>query len=376
MTADARRREADELDARILRTIEDWRATGRALSDGEFSALALDLFAHQARWNRPYAAFARAAGFDAERPPRDWREIPAVPTLAFRECALAAFPPEDAALVFETSGTTAQRKGLHYFETAALYDAALLAGFDRFMLSDVAAERRLRYFLLLPDRPRSSLGYMLECVARECGEGAEGSYLAADRIDVERFCDDVARAGREGLPVCLAGTAFAFVGLLDALGGRRVSTLPGSRILETGGFKGRSREITRERLYGALSAAFTIPLAAIVAEYGMTELTSQYYDAPGARGAAAVAVAVKVGPPWLRARAIGADGNEVGIGEVGALRHYDLANRGSAIAIQTEDLAERRTDGFVLVGRDPDAALRGCSLDAEDLLEHLIATRG
>ena len=91
----------------------------------------------------------------------------------------------------------------------------------------------------------------------------------------------------------------------------------------------------------------------------MTELCSQYYDASGTRSF--------VGPPWLRTRVVGPDRKTLPRGEIGSLLHVDLANRSSCIAIQTEDLGMQGDDGLVLLGRDREAALRGCSLDAERL---------
>jgi hypothetical protein len=139
--------------------------------------------------------------------------------------------------------------------------------------------------------------------------------------------------------------------------------------METGGFKGRSRAVERTALYDGIAARLGIARDAIVAEYGMTELTSQWYDAPATRGAG---VRSKAGPPWLRALIVDAEGREVAPGETGFLRHVDLANRSSVIAVQTEDRGYATPDGFVLLGRDMDAPLRGCSLDAEEL----VARRG
>jgi hypothetical protein len=228
---------------------------------------------------------------------------------------------------------------------------------------------RLRYLNLVPDpreRPASSLGYMMRRVALERGDGRDGWYLHGDELDVERFILDLQTACSDGVSVCLAGTAFAFVALLDGLAERgRAFILPvGSRIMETGGFKGRSRRLEREVLYAELSRRFGIPCEAIVAEYGMTELCAQYYDTPGSRTSH---TRIKAGPPWLRALIVDADGREVPPGTVGALRHVDLSNRSSVVAIETEDLAYAHEDGFVLLGRETGAELRGCSLDAEDL---------
>jgi hypothetical protein len=140
--------------------------------------------------------------------------------------------------------------------------------------------------------------------------------------------------------------------------------------METGGFKGRSRTVERGTLYASISAGLGIPHERIVAEYGMTELTSQYYDAPADRAAEA---RTKVGPPWVRAAVVDPAGKSVPRGEVGFLRHVDLANRASVLAIQTEDRGYARDDGFVLLGRDEDAPLRGCSLDAEELRARRVA---
>jgi hypothetical protein len=359
-----RAHEAAALDGRILDAIHRWN-----LDEPSFERLARDLFVHQIRYNAPYAAFASACGYDERRLPETWREIPAVPSLAFKESTMTTFDPAQAAAAFHTSGTTTANSGRHLFERSslALYDAALLAGFDRFML-DGDGTPRLRYFLLVPARETSSLGYMMRRVAEERGDGHGSSYLDpnGDSLDVERFVADMRRAYDEDTPVCVAGTAFAFVALGDALGGRTLQAAAGSRIMETGGFKGRSREIARDDLYQSMSASLGVPLERVVAEYGMTELTSQYYDAPASR---ASTQRRKIGPPWLRAVVVGSDGKEVSHGEVGVLRHIDLANRGSVIAIETEDLALRcERDEFVLLGRDAHATLRGCSLDAEDLL--------
>jgi hypothetical protein len=361
---------AAALDARVLAAIRAY-----ALDDAAFLTLARDLFAYQVAHNAPYGAFARAAGFDASHLPARIEDIPAVPAAAFKEARLATFPPGETAAWFETSGTTGGTGGRHELPTTRLYDAALLASFDRMLLADGA---RLRYLNLVPDpreRPHSSLGYMMGVVARERGDGADGWYLHGDDLDTDAFVRDAARASAEGIAVCVATTAFALVALLDALAERRAAlALPaGSRIMETGGFKGRSRVVERATLYAQASERLGVPVGAIVAEYGMTELSSQYYDALASR--ARIEPRVKVAPPWLRAIVVGGDGRPLPQGVVGAIRHVDLANRGSVIAVETEDLGAlvgpatgSPEAGLVLLGREEGAELRGCSLDAETLL--------
>ena len=368
---------AAALDARILAAIEAY-----VLGDGAFLDLARELFAYQVGANPAYAAFASAQGFDANRLPDRVEHIPAVPAAAFKTARLATFPPERTATWFETSGTTPGRSGRHELDTTRLYEAALLASFDRMLLDDGA---RLRYLNLVPDpreRPHSSLGFMMEVVARRRGDGAGGWYLHADELDVDAFAGAVRRACEDGAAVCVATTAFALVALLDGLAARAAQLrLPaGSRIMETGGFKGRSRVVDRATLYGEASARLGLPIGAIVAEYGMTELSSQYYDDPAGRDA--IEPRVKVAPPWLRPIVVDGDGRPVPRGVVGTIRHVDLANRGSVIAVETEDRgalvapslrqAQGRLGsgqaGLVLLGREQGAELRGCSLDAETLL--------
>ena len=352
---------AAALDARILAAIVAY-----ALDEAAFLDLARDLFAFQIARNAPYAAFARSLGYDPSRRPERIEDIPAVPAAAFKEERLAAFPSHQCALWFETSGTTRGRGGRHEFDTPFLYEAALLASFDRMMLADGA---QLRYLLLVPnpaERPHSSLGFMMEVVARMRGDGREGWYLRDDDLDIERFIADVEQARADDAPVCLATTAFALVALLDALGDRSLALPAGSRIMETGGFKGRSRVVSRDVLYREASQRLGVPIEGIVAEYGMTELTSQYYDAPASRSA--IEPRIKRGPPWLRPLVVDGEGRVLPDGIVGTIRHVDLANRGSVIAVETEDLGALVDGGLVLLGREAGAELRGCSLDAEGLL--------
>ncbi|MFY9779167.1 MAG: hypothetical protein WAJ85_01490 [Candidatus Baltobacteraceae bacterium] len=362
MSVDAR-----ALDEAFLAIVRDWAGGGAGCDEARFDELARATFSYQLERNEPYARFARACGVDAAHPPRSWREIPAVPSAAFKDATLATFDVAQAELVFHTSGTTAARSGKHYFERALLYDAALLAGFDRFMLADGA---RLRYLNLVPNprcRPHSSLGYMMGHVSVLRGDGAAGYFLDDDRVDAAGFSAALAEASRRGRPVCIAGTAFAFAALLDALEaqGSTFAAPPGSRVMETGGFKGRARAVERGELYARLEWTLGIAQSSIVAEYGMTELASQYYDAPASRGAA---VRVKVAPPWLRTLVVDPSGRELPAGEPGFLRHVDLGNRSSAVAIETEDRGYRSGEGIVLLGRAIDAPPRGCSLDAEDLI--------
>jgi hypothetical protein len=192
-------------------------------------------------------------------------------------------------------------------------------------------------------------------------------------LNVDAFVSDLDDAIEHDRPVCIATTAFALVHVLEALNDRkRYFALPtGSRIMETGGFKGRARMVEREDLYSRTAERFGMTHGSIVAEYGMTELTSQYYDDVLARmrmDSESIGIRYKLAPTWLRARAAGPDGATLPYGTVGALVHVDLANRSSCISVATEDLGVQFPEGLVLIGREQGATLRGCSLSAEDLV--------
>jgi Acyl-protein synthetase, LuxE len=363
--------EAYRLDADIFTLIQRWHDYDQAVSDDTFNDLALRIFAHQLRYNEPYARYCAELGVTLERMPTNWQAIPPVPSAAFKEAALATFAPSQAELVFATSGTTAGESGRHYMENSKLYDASLLAGFDSYMLPD---HIRLRYLNLVPNPatyPHSSLGYMMARVSERRGDGATAWFVEGDELNIDALIGDLEAAVEYDRPVCIAATAFALVHVLDALHERhRYFALPtGSRVMETGGFKGRSRVVDRDDLYARTAERFGMTNCSIVAEYGMTELTSQYYDDVMIMGHdhSHASVRYKLSPPWLRARVVGPDGATLPHGVVGALVHVDLGNRSSVVAIQTEDLGVQFDDGLVLIGRESGAALRGCSLSAEDL---------
>jgi hypothetical protein len=348
--------ESQALDAEISAVIEAWHRRGACLGEAAFNDLALRLFAYQFRYNQPYARYCLAVGVTE---PRSWEEIPAVPAGAFREATLTTGNPAASALIFETSGTTAGVSGRHFLETPALYDAALLAGFDRFVLPDGI---RRRYLNLVPnpaDRPHSSLGYMMARIAQKRGVAATGWYLSDTELRFEAFLMETRAAIAQAQPVCIAATSFALVHVLDAMN-EQATRLPlpvGSCIVHTGGFKGRSRTVEPTELEARICDSFGVGADTIVAEYGMTELSSQYYRL-GSRSEFEA-------PPWLRTRVVGPERLTLQNGVAGSLIHVDLANRSSCIAIQTEDLGMRAEGGLRLIGRARESALRGCSLDAE-----------
>jgi hypothetical protein len=374
-----RRRAADALDEDILAFI----ASGG--SSAAFDSLALRLFVHQFQFNPVYREFCRRRGKSPESVTA-WTDIPAVPTAAFQYADLAAFPVQRSARVFHTSGTTEGRPGRHYFETTRLYDAAARAHFSAMMLPDGARPRMLSLTADERESPHSSLVHMIAELMRAFDPSGGRFYLRDGRECFAEFEADLRAAAAAGTPVCVFGTAFSFVHWID--GGPTPIALPaGSRVMETGGFKGRSREVSRAELYAGLARLLGLGEDRIVAEYGMTELSSQYYDGVLRAGSSPACSAdtqtrrhadagnrrIKVPPLWMRPLAVHPETLEpVPPGEVGVLVHCDLANRGSCVAVRTEDLGRVTHGGIELLGRLPRAEARGCSLN----FEHIGRNRG
>lgn len=375
-------------------TLIEWMAEPVWTEDEwRFDRIARDLFAFQFAHCAPYGRFCAARGATPETV-ADWRAIPAVPTGAFKELALRCFPAERTCKTFRTSGTTGERRGALHLDTLALYEASLLASLRTLMFPDVAlparssaadpaatdpSSRREKMVLriLAPsaeEAPDSSLSHMFAVLVRALGREGSDFDVRGGRLDAEAILEALARAERGGEPLALCGTAFAFVHLLETLDARalRFACPSGSRIMETGGFKGRSRELPRDGLYAWLEDRLGIPQTRIVNQYGMTELGSQFYDSvlvdpTGPRR--------KLGPPWARVRIVDPEtGRDAAAGETGMVVVHDLANTGSVAAIQTADLgrtvqdATGRPIGFEILGRDPGAEARGCSIAADEML--------
>ena len=208
--------------------------------------------------------------------------------------------------------------------------------------------------------PHSSLVHMFETVRRKLAAPetvfvGELDVHGAWVIDFDAALAALRVTGRSKL---ILGTAFSFVHLLDFLAEKQLRLeLPnGSRVMETGGYKNRSRTMPKTELHSLITEFLGIRREQIICEYGMSELSSQAYDSGNAGRHFHF-------PPWARTQIISPEtGREVGDGETGLIRIFDLANVFSVAAVQTEDLAVRRGDGFELIGRAALAEPRGCSL--------------
>jgi len=347
------RKTAHELQDRICRLIRDNHPRE------PFDAIALDVFKFQYSHNAPYRAFCDHQGATPSSIVR-WSDIPAVPTTAFKHHAVACFPLAQAVAEFHTSGTTQHQTGRHWFPSLDLYKAALRPQFVAHLLPDNA---RPHMVILTPPpahAPHSSLVFML-------GELASEFSLSATFHDADHDAalEHLSWLGQQPDPVAVLGTAFAFVNLCDHMRGRnnRLSLPAGSRVMETGGFKGRSREVSKPDLYATIADRLGVPSSHIVNEYGMTELSTQFYDLTMRAGKQSDRKSI---PAWTRILVINPHtGLPAAIGERGLIRVLDLANLWSAACVQTEDFGVLHDDGFEIVGRATGAEARGCSLLAE-----------
>ncbi|HZV35993.1 MAG TPA: hypothetical protein VFB72_15565 [Verrucomicrobiae bacterium] len=347
---------------------------GTRADDAVFNRLALALFSMQFSEIAPYRKFCEARKVTPEKL-KHWSEIPAMLTAGFKELELTSLLVGQRTHVFHSSGTTEQRPSRHFHsaDSLALYEASLLAWFEANFLNsgdtETSDDEAHRWLFLTPSARQathSSLVHMFHCI--RCRFGSNNSlftgFVKGDgiwEVDLNATVNALREAIAKKQRVMLFGTAFNFVHLLDHLDENGLSLrLPAdSRVLETGGYKGRSRALAKTELHALITRLLGIPASHIICEYGMSELSSQAYDIARSKSTARVFQF----PPWARAQIISPEtGCEVGEGGTGLIRIFDLANVYSVMAIQTEDLGVRCGAGFELLGRAAISEPRGCSL--------------
>ncbi len=360
----------------------------------DFDALALELFALQFKNNSIYQKICEVRRLTPEIV-ENWTQIPAVPTAAFKELELTSLEAKERTAVFNSSGTTEQKPSRHFHnaESLALYEASLLNWFEQNFFansklkihlsrqSEATAKNSKLVFLTPPPDlvPHSSLVHMFETVRQKLVAAsvpasqteflgkvaADGSWTLDFDATLAALSDN--SKSKTQNPKLFLGTAFSFVHLLDFLAENNLQfQLPeNSRVMETGGYKNRSRSLPKTELYALITERLGIPRKNIICEYGMSELSSQAYDSEIRNSKFKIQNSERQFrfPPWARAQIISPETNrEVRDGETGLIRVFDLANVFSVAAIQTEDLAIRRGAGFELIGRAQLAEPRGCSL--------------
>ncbi len=326
------------LTARLLAWIAD-------AAREDFNPMLLAVHEFQKSANPDYARYC--ATFP---PATHWSEIPALPQQIFKYQAVRCFAAEITLRTFRTSGTTGETFGEHHFKSLAIYEAAARTGWE------LAGLPATGIFSLIPpasEAPFSSLSQMASWLTDDEAffmRGGEGRWdELADRLDAANQ------------PVTLFGTALAFLDFFEWLGSRSFPLPAGCLAVETGGYKGTRRELPKAALYAQFTERLGLEPDSIFNEYGMTELSSQFF----ARGLGTP----HTGPHWARGLVIDPEtSQEVTDGEIGVLRMVDAANLWSVCAVQTQDLAIRRGVDFELIGRDPTALPRGCSRMVDEML--------
>jgi len=345
-----------------------------------FDALACDLARFQAAHSEGFARLCRARGIDPASLTHA-ADIPPVPTDAFKVTRVATFDATAAAAsaaarTFRTSGTTIGTRGEHAMRDVATYDAAAIAFGRRWLARDLEAPVPVVVLGPSPEQASdSSLVHMCAEFVRAFGTPSTpaATYLVDEEgvIDLATFDERVAFALARPEPVLILGTSFAFVHFIDAIGKDSFALPRGSRVMQTGGYKGRSREVPAGVLRADLARVFALDVRAIVGEYGMTELSSQFYERTLFDAAAPLGVYAE--PPW--ARVVPVDPETLAAvpeGAVGIAKIIDLMNVDSAVAVLTQDLVRRVGEGdsagFELLGRAPGAAPRGCSIAIDEIM--------
>jgi hypothetical protein len=320
----------------------------------DFTQQALEIFDFQIRNNPVYSRYVETLHIDPHSV-RALTEIPFLPIGLFKSHRIQTtdFQPE---AIFESSGTTAGATAAnagtavpsavsrHYIKDLSLYRKSFLKGFERTYgpITDWCIIGLLPSYL---ERSHSSLVVMVDELIRLSGRPDSGFYL----YDHARLYETLQRLEAAGQKTLLIGVSFAWLDFAEnySLG------LKHTIVMETGGMKGRRREMIRPELHAILSQRFGT--AAIHAEYGMTELLSQAYSTGHGRFRPV---------PWMKVL-IRKEDDPFDINDEGEgiLNIIDLANSWSCSFLATDDTGKLYADGvFEVSGRVDNSDIRGCSL--------------
>lgn len=310
----------------------------------QFEDLALELFHFQYQKNMLYRQFADLVGKSPHRVKQP-EQIPFLPITLFKNHAIRTFSTdEQPELIFRSSATTGMQRSQHEIRKAALYEESLIRGFER----QFGSPENYCILALLPgylERQDSSLVYMVHHLMTKSQHPQNGFYLN-QQIDLIRKLKELESQNQ---PTLLFGVTFALIDLAEHIDFPFQST----RILETGGMKGRGTEWPKPQLHEFLKKAFRTE--EIISEYGMTELLSQAY---------AMQDGLFKCPSWMKIYVRDEyDPTVVRQSGRGALNIIDLANIYSCSFLATEDVGICQEDGsFQVLGRLEQSEMRGCSL--------------
>jgi len=315
-------------------------------NEKELCQIALDLFRFQYYNNPVYRQFCNVIDKKPEKVVA-WEQIPFLPISFFKTHPVVSFEGQPQ-VTFKSSGTTASTASNHFVKEKAIYQKSFLLAFQKFYgsVADYCILGLLPSYL---ERGDSSLVFMVKELIERSGHPQSGFYLY-EHDQLARALKAVEAAGQKTL---LIGVTYA---LLDFAKQHRLN-LQHTIIMETGGMKGRGKELVRSEVHHILKNAFGVD--AIHSEYGMTELLSQAYAKEEGRFNA---------PPWMKVLIrdetdpLSTITSKDAIVS-GAINIIDLANIYSCSFIATEDMGRLHPDGsFEVLGRMDNSDVRGCSL--------------
>lgn len=308
-----------------------------------FEAAALRVFRFQYRHNSLYRDFCNYLHRTPDRV-KNTGQIPFLPVEFFKTHTVITGAGA-AEAVFTSSGTTGSRPGKHYVTDVSVYRKSFRSTF-RYFYGDIKDDTLLALLPSYLEREGSSLIYMVNDLIKRSGQPGSGFYLN----DITELTAQLTKLDEQGGRVWLIGVSFA---LLDLIEKHRFS-LENTIVMETGGMKGRRKEMVREELHRRLCEGFGV--SAIHSEYGMTELLSQAYS----HGDGLFKC-----PPWMKVliRETEDPLQWQSYGKTGGISVIDLANLYSCAFIATRDLGRVYADGsFEVLGRYDHADIRGCNL--------------
>ena len=313
----------------------------------EFAELAIEIFNYQAHSNHVYHNYITGLGRSIDSV-ISLGDIPFLPVEFFRSQRVISDNLANQT-IFESSGTTESNTSRHYVHDLKIYEESFLKAFNQFY----GDPSEYLITALLPsytDRGNSSLVYMVSNLINKSGHTDSGFY--ADNI--KDLINKVQKAKSRRQKTLLLGVSFALLDLAENYS----PDFSGTIVMETGGMKGRRREITREELHGILANKFNVPV--IHSEYGMTELMSQSYS----KGKG-----IYYSPPWMKIL-LRDPQDPLSVfsesGRTGGINIIDLANIYSCSFIATSDLGKLHEDGgFEVLGRFDNSDIRGCNLMVE-----------
>ena len=315
-------------------------------SDDDFNALALKVFKYQLLCNAPYHQYVSALNLNINDIIH-YSQIPFLPIEFFKSQQVLTKSLTNNVICFSSSGTTAQITSKHYVSDVLLYEASFTKCFQQFYgnIKDYCVLALLPNYL---ERTESSLVYMFNKLIKDSNHKLSGFYLN-NLQDLVQTIKLLKQANHKTL---LLGVTYALLDLAEM----NVELTDNFIVMETGGMKGRRKELIKDELHDILKSKFKV--SSIHSEYGMTELLSQAYSNNNG---------IFKCPPWMKVlvRDVNDPFSYVQNKKTGGLNIIDLANVNSCSFIETKDLGKINEDfDFEILGRFNDSDIRGCNLMA------------